>query len=521
MEIPTIGDETYEDGGLDPNTRYSYRAVLEQSDGTQILDETSAVTLAIRPRLTLPVATHSTGLQQPIIDELNPDYTEYRITLHRREDGHTSVSDWSTSKCRTFGDLKPDSTYRISMIARNLDGVETADANQYAEAYGLGEVLLAPTVRTWGFVGSDDPWVKDRIRETALVYGLTGPAADWMNNDILIEWMRGEPGWAGAGSGYVGIGHSFLATLLHEAMHVFWTYWDGFPEPCDQMNLYTFRRDVAQFVIDFRNFGRSEDSNPLEPWRPYYNMMVGFLTQESLGGEDFWEVLEQGEYGKLWPSLSHRIETGIPSYNPHHPSLIPPRLREYFSGFILDGEYRTWEEEFDWYSKLADGDRALWHPFLTHEIIHYSSPEDYIPLDSSRTQIPEPLRTTLRKTDLRMLVDFLNTLEDQTPWEWRFESPGFWEFYVTRHLYRLALYADELNASVGINLEASNRNDVIQALRALHDLHCSPGVIDCGYDPTLASAENEERVTEEIQNLEYLSDLQRRVLLEMIDLSPD
>ena len=448
MATPSVETLAYEDQGLNPNTRYWYQIVAKRQDGTYAADGFAVATLAYRPKTSDQVATTWTGLQQPIVDELNPDHTEYRITL-TRDDGLRAISDWSTSKCRTFNDLEQGSFYRISVIARNLDGVETEQADQRAGEHGRDVSFFPPHVFTWRYAGTEDPWVADRIRDTALIFGLTDAAAEWMNNDILIEWRRGEPGWAGHLRGYVGIGHSFLGTLMHEAMHAFWQFWDGFREPCDQMNFYTFRRDVAEFVLDFREYDQSGSDNPLEPWRIYYNMIVGLMTREQ--GEDFWSALERGEYGKFL-GVYHLMETSMPGYSPRHISLIPPRLRKYVHGFMKEGESRTWEEEIDWYSRLAGEDQDLWEPFITHEVAYYS-PEAHAPPTAERTRIPEPQRSALRETHRRKLVDFINTLEDQVPWEWRDRSPGFWSFFVRQHIYKMTLYGGELNSSIGVELE--------------------------------------------------------------------
>ena len=509
-------ENTYRDLDRDPNTRYSYRLVLVQSDGTETSAEEEVATLAHPPMTSDQIATHSTGFQQPIIDQLNPDHTEYRITL-RSKSGHFVASDWSTSKCRTFEGLLPRSLYHISVVARNLDGYETRPANQRAEQRGSD--FFPQEIYTWPYSGTDDPWVKERIRDTALIFGLTEDAVEWMNNNILIEWRRGQPGWAGHLHGYVGIGHSYLGTLMHEAMHAFWQLWDGFPEPCDQMNFYTFRRDVAQFALDFREYELSQSENPLEPWRPYYSLIVGLLARERLDGEDFWEVLKRGEYARVG-GFYHIMETALPSYNPGNPSLIPPQLRKYLRGFMADGESRTWDEEFAWYDDLVHEDRGLWHPFLTHEIAYHGYVNEVPRLSLGRTQIPEPLRTNLRKADRQMLVDFINTVEEQKPWEWRGVSPGFWELYVTRHIYRVSLYEAELDASVGIELEQANLDAVVEALRLLYELHCTPGVRDCGYNPGRVGARTMDEVREAITEMESISAIQRRVLLEMVDLSP-
>ena len=511
---PSVDVAAYQDTDLGPNTRYAYRLVVELQSGAEASDEDVAATLAYRPKTSDQMATTWTGLQQPIVDELNPDHTEYKITL-TRADGLTAVSDWSTSKCRTFDDLRPSSLYRISVVARNLDGIETDPANQRAGEHGRD--FFPPHVFTRRYPGTDDPWVRDRIRDTAMIYGLTDAAVEWMNNDILIEWRRGEPGWAGHLHGYVGIGHSWLGTLMHETMHAFWQFWDGFPEPCDRMNFYTFRRDVAQFALDFQEYDWSGSANPLGPWRPYYNVIVGLSAGEQLDGENIWDVLKRGEYGRLL-GLNHQMETSIPGYNPHHLSLVPSSLRRYLKGFMKHGESRTWEQELDWYLRLADEDRGLWSPFITHEIVHHNP---YLrPQFGPRTRIPEPLRSTLRRVDRQLLIDFINTLEDQAQWEWWDRDPGFWEFYVTRHIYRVSLYGTELEPSLGVDLEPANLNAVVEALQSLHDLHCVPGVHDCGYHGTYRGRSVSD-VRRLIQSLEDLSDVQREVLLEMVDLRPN
>ena len=517
LATPSVGTLAYEDSGLSPNTRYRYQIVARGQDGAYAADGVAVATLAYRPKTSDQMATTWTGLQQPIVDELNPDHTEYRITL-TRDDGHTSVSDWGTSKCRTFDDLEPSSLYRISVVARNLDGIETAPADQRAGEHGRDVSVFPPHVFTRRHPGTEDPWVVDRISDTALIYGLTDGAVEWMNNDILIEWRRGEPGWAGYIWGYAGIGHSWWGALIHEVLHAFWQFWDGFPEPCDQMNFYTFRRDVAQFVLDFREYEQSDSDNPLEPWRVFYNMMVGLMTSEQ--GEDTWPSLERGEYGKF-PGFYHLMETTIPAWTAQHLSLAPPPLQKYFHGFMKEGEARTWREELSWYFRLVDEDLYLWHPFGTHDLAHHSPHLRRLYGSGERTRIEEPLRSTLRQTDRRMLIDFINSLEHQVPWEWKDKSPKYWSFFVRRHIYKMSLYREELDSAVGIELEPANLEAVAEALDALRLLHCAPGHVSCGWNPGHRPSRDATEVHEFIANLQDLSDVQRRVLLAMVELGPD
>ena len=514
---PAVETRSFRDSSRRPNTRYTYRLVASQRDGTQTADERTVATLAFRPKTSDQMATTWTGLQQPIVDLRNPDYTEYRVSLER-SDGHTAVSDWSTSRCRTFDNLRPESLYRITVIARNLDGIETEAAHERAGEHG--REFFPEHVYTRMNAGTDDPWVIGRIRAVAEIHGLTEAAVDWMSNDILIDWRRGEPGWAGHIYGYAGIGHSFLGALTHEVMHAFWQAWDGFPEPCDQMNFYTFRRDVGQFVLEFQGYEQTGSPNPLEPWRLYYNLMIGLLSSETLEGENFWQVLQRGEYGKLL-GFYHILETSMPGHAPQHLMLIPPSLRKYLHGFKAAGPPRAWHDEIDWYTRLADEDRRLWDLHLiSHEVAHHS-PQAHAAPSAERTRIPEPIRTTLQRTDRQMLVDFINTLEDQAPWEWRSESPRFWSLYVRRHIYKLPIYRAQLNSSVGIELSQTNLNEVVHVLQILNELHCRPGHRDCGFIEGYTGIRSAEESRRLISSIQHISDTQRRVLLEMVELGPD
>ncbi len=508
-------DGRYIDTHLAPNTSYQYLLTLELANGTRSFHRTQLATLAVPPKLSRQMATHSTGFQIPIVDDVNPDYTEYQVILTDTFGTRHAVTDWSTSRCQTFDNLEFPS-YFMRVFARNLDGVTTTAANQYAEDFrgpGLTATVGVPRVyRWWQSGGTQDPWVKGRIRDTALVFGLTDKAAEWMNDDILIDWRRGQPGYAGYYNGYVGVGHSFLGAMMHETMHAFWEHWDGFIESCDQMNVYTFRRDIAEFALEFRHLERSDSNHHLAAWRPYYNLIEGLMASEPLE-EEYWEVLERGEYGKF-DGLWHLLETTIPGYNPHHSTLIPPRLQKYFKGFLKDGEYWTWEEELNWYIALEDEDRRLWSVFNTHDMHYYSpNPPDY----PARTRIEEPLRSMLRSTDRQMVVDFINTLEDHTPWEWWVDSRGFWTSYLETHLSRVPVYKAELNSEIGIELEQPNLDAVLEAMQLLFDLHCQLGEF-CSFIHGTDIHFIREQTRAAIGSLEPLSEKQRAILLAMIDM---
>ena len=510
---PSAEERTYRDPGLGANRQYTYRLDVARANDVELSAEQTRATLVYAPLVTRQMATKGTRLQLPIIDERNPDHTEYRVTMSW-SGVEQITSPWSTDKCRTLTGLEPGQRYSVSVHARNLDGTTERAIDHIAEE-GSPETLRGRVATTWAHSGTEDRWVQGRIRDTVAVHGLTQAAEDWMNNTILIERNRGIPWHRSSGNGVVGIGHSNVGHLMADVMRVYWEYWDGFPEPCDRMNIYTFRRDVAQFALDFRSLERSDGENHLAPWRPYYNLIVAVLALQDLEGEDYWDVLERGEYGKFG-SLWHELESTIPGFNPHHPSLIPPRIRKYFEGFMQADPGRTWDEELDWHANLEEEDRRLWFPLVTHAI-HHNTP--HVPSYTSGTRIPEPLRTTLRNADRQFLVDFINTLEDQSPFGWWTEHRRYWNFYVSFHLDRFQVYKSELNAAAGIELEDANLNAVAQALQALHTLHCPPGSRSCYINREARVENGAAQVSATINSIRPLSEGQREILKAMTDLS--
>ena len=441
--------------------------------------------------------------QSPYPDALHPQ-SRVAIQFGRVYDGSKSVaSDWDTSRCLTLENLQSPLT-EVEVISRNVDGVETTGSSLEDGFPGPRYFFLQE------LTGNDDPWAIARIKDAAAIYNLTESARHWMVSDIHVEGMRNEPGYAGyrgptgAGIGYpVGPG-----TLMHEVMHGYWEHWDGFSDPCDVMNLYAFRRDVAQFMFDFREY----DPSPWGEWRPFYDYLIGisgnYISSDDI---DFWELLSQGEYDELWGGLYHLVDTEIPSITAGKLSLIPPPLRPYFEGFISDGEDNTtWHDELLWYINLPYQERRLWDTAYKYNSVIAHSGRYYLP-DGRVSEIPSDTRKLLRDADRRILVDFINTLEDiscntQDPCQELWNADFyFWTRYVDENLYRSSLYLDELAPSVGIELEQSNWEAVQEALRIL-----ATDASECG--ETYASA-----LHGPVNSIEGVTDLQRAAFLAMIE----
>ena len=446
-----------------------------------------------------------TGFEFYIVDERNPASTEYRVALTSSESGGEIISDWSRSKCRVFDSLPRGSgAYFYSVVARNRDGVESAAANRRA-----GEGAPSPErVTTRTNEPNSDAWVAARVNDLQAIYGLTPAAVNWLTNGVRIERKRSsrggstylEPGFAGFIAGaYIGIGQPDPFALMHESMHALWESWNGFPEPCGQMNFYTFKRDQAQFLLDFREYDRSLGTarNPWNAWRPLYTDAIGWLEGEVRNKKQppnpvlppdasAWEILANREFYKVG-DFYHRYETIYPHMAARSLSLVPPPLQKYFRGFMNAGESRTWAEEIAWYSRLPSADRRgspsdhrLWNiAFVTRDIDNASERAGLnlrASGSSPATSIPEPLRTTLRNADRQRLVDWVNTLEniDWTGNEgYSFDvTNGFWKDYVKNYIYSSQIYLNELSSTTGITLQPANWTAVKSVIQNLESLWC-------------------------------------------------
>ena len=495
VTVGTSDTRSYLDSGLEPNTRYEYRIVVGRWGGPDAVAYGTAATLVYPPRISGLTDIHFTGFNVPIVDEVNPEHTEYRVTV--QEGGYKATTDdWGKTKCRTFDGLRPDTGYDITVVARNLDGIE-ARATKLASGYDIPPRFF----HTTSWPASDDPWVKARVGEVGRIYGLTEAATEWMNNDIHIRWVRPEPGWFGyIAGGRVGVGFTGMYGIMHEVMHAFWGHWDGFPKPCDQMNIYTFRRDSAQFVLDFRDHDRSGKPNPWEPWRPYFDWMVRLLESTTLDEENYWTILEQEDFHRL-PGFYHLMETALPAHAAGKMDLIPPPLQKYMRGFLKEGKSTTWADEAEWYSRLSEEDRRLWQQ-LAGESDGRTPLDLHVKGQVQDAAMDESVREALRTVERQRLIDFINTLEEVAGVEhWR-KDPRFWRRYVDDRISLVPLYLNELDSSVGIELEDTNFDAVVESLRSISRLH--------------VGEEDWSQARESISRIEGLTEPQRTAFLKMI-----
>ena len=493
---------SYADAGLSPNRRYEYRLELDMGDGAVEIADASAATLAYPPQVAGPMGLSERGFSLAIIDELNPPETDYRVSVRRREAPPTRFirSDWGTSRCRTFDDLAPGAEYRFEVVARNLDGLETAPTgwayNSEQEKPELWRTRYNPG-------GADDQRGVDALNAVVDIYGLTDAAREWLLSDrspISVDaGVSGSP-----------------ENLILWTMDGFFKHWTDFPESCGDMNIYTYQRDVAEFMLEFRRYERSRELNPWAKWRLYYNALVGNANRfYGPKGERAWGRLQSGDYDALWGDLYYVAQGQLPMWAAGKLSLLPPPIRKYFEGFIVEnrgvggGEEIIWIDEMHWYNGLSRADRRLWDRFfLYHGIVHHSPDYGYRPL-RPRSAIPDTLRRHLADADRQMLVEFVNGLEriagseeGRTPlWE---SDPVHWVNYIAESMIRAHLYVDDLSPRTGVELEPRNIEGVKAILRDMsRDYFC--GALEA------------EKLRGMIESATRISDFQRAAFLNMIE----
>ena len=504
VATPSANRRTFSDIGLRPSTNYAYRIVTELDDGTVAIAEAETATLASLPRLVAPIDVSESGFSLAIHDVENPPDTSYQVKLIGVDGGHST--EWSGDKCRTFAGLMANQSYWVELRVRNQDKVETYPVLTW---FYESEPLSRDRVVTQASSGNDDPWTRQSIERLVEVYGLTEQAMAWMLADIRVIGARDRPSLGGY-TGEIEIGYPVGPKILsHELMHGFWSNWNGFDLNCENLNHFTFRRDLAKFMLDFRDFERSGQTNPWDKWEPFYDFLVG-ITRDDLEpqSKNLWDYLEEMKYRDLWDGLFHMADTEIPTIVAGNLALVPPPLQPYFEGFIAEQRETTWADELRWYSLLTPEDRRLWDNFYFYNsVIHYS-PQYSSPDSVDRTDIDETLRQLLWEADRQQLVDFINTLEGivcEIGCEQLWDSPyAYWDYELDDHLYRYRIYFDQIEPSTGIELDEENLAALGQALEFIvSDFYCG------------MSGSNAAR--QAVDAAQGISDLQRAALNQIID----
>jgi predicted outer membrane repeat protein len=179
--------------GLQPNTRYAFRAQARNGDGdpTPFSQEAYVYTLALVPT---PVTFASVGVDQLHAwwsSNGNPAGTQYwcENTVTGKNSGWTTSLQWLEMG------LSANVKYTYRVKARNGDGVETA----YAVSVSAYTAIETPTGITFGTITTDSIQVQSRNTPSNLAQGESGL---WLENVITGQtssWQRNNSFWTSDG----------------------------------------------------------------------------------------------------------------------------------------------------------------------------------------------------------------------------------------------------------------------------------------------------------------------------------
>ncbi len=198
---------------------------------------------------------------------------------------------------------------------------------------------------------SNTPWVQERLDAVVRLYGLSEEGAALVGS-LDLRQTRGDPGFFGSYGFkfWAGVGEAKPIGVMHELGH---SYWGGFPVEGSP--------------------GLSWDVPSEQKLSPalqsYHSDVLAFMAQPP----DGFEVLRQRL--RNLPKLSsansepliHNLEADMVYNTGGDLALVPPVLRKYWSRFLNQGPFGSWQNAVTWYRSLSRDDRILAGKFLGFE----------------------------------------------------------------------------------------------------------------------------------------------------------
>jgi hypothetical protein len=183
------------------------------------------------------------------------------------------------------------------------------------------------------------------------LYGLSEEGAALVGS-LDIRQTRGDPGFFGSYGFefWAGVGEAKPIGVVHELGH---SYWGGFP--VEGLPELSWERPSSQEIPP--------------ALQRYHSDILTFMAQPP----DGFEVLRQRL--RNLPKLSsgnpepliHNLEADMVYNTGGGLALVPPILRKYWSRFLRQGSFVSWEDAVDWYRGLTREDRVLAGKFLGFE----------------------------------------------------------------------------------------------------------------------------------------------------------
>lgn len=346
----------------------------------------------------------------------------------------------------------------LTLIAAifTLSSCDTSEATptRTPEAWSAtAEPSSSPAVRLpWpdGQPVEQSEWVKERVAAVKAIYGFTVAGEEWLDGYDMRQ-MIGQPAWFGS-RGYfswAGAGEAKPRSVLHEFGHSYWGAFsiEGQPELSWQSNngnvspaLLAYQSDLAAFM--------AQPPDRFEPLRDRFRNLPN---------------LNNGQY----PDLHHFGEADMLYMTGGNLDLVPPILRKYFSGYILNSgvgasggrQLSDWSEAIAWFSALEGYERHVAGELFG---IQHFPLGAYSGLPASSVSgLDANIRTVYEHEERQKLDDFEAQFAEMIDREFALEDAvgtdrgfDFWRGYLSDKLSLHLRYRDVL---VGIGTDRSNQ----------------------------------------------------------------
>ena len=280
-----------------------------------------------------------------------------------------------------------------------LEGVTTATAPT---------LLPLPTPNP-----SNTPWVKERLDAVVRLYGLSGEGAALVNS-LDLRQTRGDPGFFGSYGFkfWAGVGEAKPIGVMHELGH---SYWGGFPVEGSP--------GLSWDVPSGQKLSPAIQS--------YHSDVLAFMAQPP----DGFEVLRQRL--RNLPKLSsanpepliHNLEADMVYNTGGDLALVPPVLRKYWSRFLNQGPFGSWQNAVIWYRSLSRDDRILAGKFLGFEHLdlrpyNFTGKQDLVGVNLASH------RELLVREERQRLFDLADQFDLLVGDAQKEENFGFWRGYL-------------------------------------------------------------------------------------------
>ncbi|MBM4406885.1 MAG: hypothetical protein FJ039_12075 [Chloroflexi bacterium] len=295
-----------------------------------------------------------------------------------------------------------------------------------------------------------DTWARQRVEAILQFYSFSEAGAQVVR-DLDVRHMIGRPGWFGSygANGYFGIGSARPTAIVHEISHTLWGHapvvgkpelsWTAKEGERLAPAYVAFRKDLETFL--------QQQPDGFEPLRARLRQIPDLIS------------------GSGYPGLYHLGEAELVSYTGGNLNLIPPILRKYYSPYLTEGGFASWDEAARWYLSLPGDERRLADVYIG---VGHMPLGGFAVEEEPKAKLPEAPAKLAEREERRRLADFaqqyalyFKDMDGHGPVVRDFR---FWRGYVQDLMHTHGRYPDTLRAMPGRGRRIGAQFDFLLAL---------------------------------------------------------